>query len=784
MKLRALKIAPTHKVIIAVNNHMVKLYVIAAVSLFFGSMSFAQQVEEIKVLSRDRSPIDVETVQAFIGMKVGDTASRDAVSRDVRALEKSGRFSYVSADIERGQNGLSVIYTVELKPRIRRLTVDGAEYLSNRKIRELLELGVGDPVDDAVLATKSLAVKDHYRKKYFPFADLSWTIEIDPTTRAADVKVQVKEGDRAKVKKISFAGNEHVKASKLRKNMKQRQRNWLSWITGTGTYNPDDLAGDIPALRRLYLDEGYLDVKLGQPEIINIGEDKLEIKIPVTEGTLYRLGTTSINGITLFDEKSVHGVVTNRAGDVASASALQAATQSIRDYYGSRGYIETVVNYQLDPDENAEAEGRQVVNTKYTVREGHLAYIRNIGFRGNSRTKDKVLRREITVFPGEIVNEVKLRNSERRLRNLGYFSAVTAMEEPTTDPKKYDIIFDVEEQKTGQFLVGAGFSSVDNLIGFVELSQGNFDLFNWPPIGGGQKLRLRGTVGTERNDIELNIVEPWFLDRRLSLGLSLFRRDAQYFSDEYDQLNTGMALTLGKPVTRFTRVNFIYGLEEISVYNVDESASDLIKAEEGDRIKSSFTTEFIYDSRDNPFIPTRGTRASISGMVAGGPLQGETDIYRFDVAGSKFWPVWFDHVFNIRALAAAVDYYGDSTSVPIFDRLFLGGARTLRGFKYREVGPKDEDGEPIGGYTEWFAMAEYTIPLAKLVRVAAFYDIGMVYEEDFSIDWSDYNSDVGVGVRFDIPGFPLRFDYAWPLKTDEFNDRSSGRFQFSIGYSF
>lgn len=201
-------------------------------------------------------------------------------------------------------------------------------------------------------------------------------------------------------------------------------------------------------------------------------------------------------------------------------------------------------------------------------------------------------------------------------------------------------------------------------------------------------------------------------------------------------------------------------------------------------MKSSFTTEVVYDTRNNPFIPSRGLRASISGMVAGGILQGETDIYMLEAQASQYWTPWLDHVFSLRGWTAAVDYYGDSTSVPIFDRLFLGGARTLRGFDFREVGPKDEDGEPIGGYTAWFASAEYTIPVARLIRLAAFYDIGMVYEETFESDWGDYNSDYGVGIRFDIPGFPLRFDYAWQLESDEFNDSSSGQFQFSIGYSY
>lgn len=760
---------------------------VAVLVLLQGAVAvWAEPVREIRVESRDRHPVDDAVVKGYLSIKEGDEVSRDALSRDVRAMERSGRFSYVAADLKQDVEGLTVIYTVELKPRIRRLMVDGADYLGNRKVRELLEIGVGDPVDDAILANRSRAVKEAYEKKHYPFVDLSWTISVEPATRSADVTVIVDEGVRAKVADIEFAGNENISSSRLRKVMQQKKVGLFSWMTGSGTYKPDDLAADVVALRRLYLGEGYLDVRVGDPEIIQKKTGRISVQIKIDEGSRYQMGQYSLSGVTLFEEAALRAVVTNRPGDIASTDALQSMSRNLRDYYGSRGYIDTSVSYKLDPRAGATGgEGlSSVVDVAVTVREGHLARVRDVRFRGNTTTKDKVLRREVTVYPGDVMNEVKLRNSENRLRNLGYFSSVIASEEPTPDPALYDAVFDLEEQKTGQFIVGAGFSSIDKLIGFIELQQGNFDMGSWPPVGGGQKLRLRGTLGTERSDMELSLTEPWFLDRRLSLGGTLFRRDSRFLSDEYKQRNTGGNISLGWPASRFVRVSLTYGLEEISVYDVDEEASDLIRAEEGDRVKSSFTTEVTYDTRDNFFIPTRGTRASVSAMVAGGPLGGETDIYRSDVMASKFWPLWFDHVFNLRFWIAGVEAYGDSDQVPIFDRLFLGGARTLRGFDYRDVGPKDEDGEPIGGSSMWYASAEYTVPIVRSIRVAAFYDMGMVYNDAFDWDWGEYNSDVGLGVRFDIPGFPLRFDYSWPLETDESNDRDSGRFQFSIGYSF
>lgn len=760
----------------------------------------ATEVREIRVERRGGGVIEDDAVRAFTSVQVGDALSRSALSRDVRALEKSGRFTYVATRLEEVPGGVAVVYEVRGKPRIRLIRVEGADDLGNRKVREWLELGPGDLVDDATLAFKSLKVREQYNKKYYPYAKLSWTIAEDAPSGTADVSIRVEEGRRALVKRIVFEGDvddpgrgKRVLRAlfpwafdrpayighDLRKAMKQRQSTMWSWLSGAGTYRPEDLDGDSELVRRVLQDRGFLDAQVGPPEVTALSAKRLEVRVPVRGGEQYRLGKIDLKGVTLFPGNEVERVVTNRPGDVASLSAIERAQQAVSDFYGSRGYISSDARYQLNPQ-----SGKPVVDLDLTVKEGEKASIRDVRIRGNTRTKDKVLRREVTVYPGEIYNEVKVRNSERRLRNLGYFSFVNAVPEPTEDPKKYDVAFEVEEQKTGQFLVGAGFSSVDDLIGFAELSQGNFDLFGWPPTGAGQKLKLRGTAGTKRRDVELSFVEPWFLDRKLSLGVDLFQRDRRFLSDEYDQRNTGMNLSLGKPLGNFNRVNFIYGLENIEVENVDTNASDLIKAEEGEQLKSSFTVELVHDSRDSAFIPTRGQRSSLSGTIAGGPLGADTDLYGFEAQASQYWSAWFDHVFNIRAWISGVEEYGDSDRVPIFDRLFLGGARTLRGFKYRDVGPKDETGEPVGGRSAWYLTAEYTIPLVDKVRFATFYDMGMVSEEAFLWETSDYNSDWGIGVRLDFPGFPLRLDYAWPLETDEFNDRDSGRFQFSIGYVF
>jgi outer membrane protein insertion porin family len=738
----------------------------------------AVRIGEIRVES-EGVVVDPSSVTPFISLKKGDLYSASAAARDVKSLEQSGRFSYVGVRLDEFAGGVDVVFVVRSKPRIRKLEISGADEIGNKKVKELLELKAGDLVDESIMAFKALKVKEHYQKKHFPKSSLAWDIKEDRASGSADVHVKVSEGRRASIKAIEFPGRKSVEAKPLAKAMKQKKWNIFWWLTGSGTYKPDELEADVEAVRKIYRDHGFLDVKVGEPAVKYVSPTKIEISMPIEEGTQYRFGRIDLSGVTTFPGTNVAAVITNRTGDVASMAAIERSAQAINDYYGSRGYISSRAVPALVPD-----VGQGKVDVEYAVKEGPLVRVRDVHIRGNTITKDKVIRREVLVYPGEVFNEVKVRTSERRLRNLGYFKYVNSVPEPTDQPDKSDLAFEVEEDRTGQFTVGVGYSSIDELITYAELQQGNFDIGKWPPTGGGQKLRIRGQLGTARTDAEVAFTEPWFLDRKLALGVNLFARDLRYLSNDYDQENVGMKLSLGKALGAFNRLNIIYGLEEYNITDVDEDASATIKAEEGRRTKSSLTLQLVHDTRNSPFLPTQGMKASIEGSVAGGPLGADTDIYGFEGDVSKYWPVWFEHVVNLRGWIAGVEEYGDSENVPIFDRLFLGGARTLRGFQYRDVGPKDETGEPIGGKSAWYLTLEYTVPIVEKLRFATFYDMGMVYEPPYEFEWSDYNSDWGIGLRVDIPGFPLRFDYAWPLEADEFNDRSSGRFQFTIGYGF
>lgn len=747
----------------------------------FAPAARAVVVNDVRIQPLQGFALSTQAVMAYVSLKVGDEFNRSAISRDVRALQKTDRFSFVSVEIEEVPNGVDVIYSVKSKRKVRSLTIRGVDHIGTQKIRDIIGFGRGDFIDDITLERAAKKMQAAYGDRHFYEADIDWTLKNDE--EFVDIVGEIAEGTRARVRRIRFEGGARgLKDRQLRKVMEQKQLKIFSWLNKSGTYDPDALETDILRLKRLFLDHGYLDVEIGEPRIERVSAEKIDIIIPVTSRRIYRIRSIAVEGGELFPVEEVTRRLTLKPGDVASMGAIERSMKTIRDFYGSRGYIRTRVKPDFNPDLT-----RAEMDIVFNVQEGNLSYIRDIHIRGNGITKDKVIRRELIVYPGNIFNEVKVARSERRLQNLGYFTFVRSQSAPTDKADEYDLIFEVQEKErgTGQFSIGAGFSSIDDIIGFVEISQGNFDIKGWRNNfrGGGQKLNFRAQLGTERRDLEISFTEPWFLDRKLSFRVDLFQSERNFLSDDYEQRNTGGRIGVGKAVGRYNRLNLRYGLENIKVFDVDEEASDAIKEEEGDRLKSAVTVEFVHDSRDSFFISTRGTRATLSAQLAGGILGGDTDLYRLEFRPSHYAPLWFGHIFNLRGWLAVVDEYGDSDRVPIFDRLFLGGARTVRGFSFRDVGPKDENGESIGGKTAVYATAEYTIPVFERLRTATFYDVGMVWEDAYDIA-GDWNSSAGIGLRVDIPGFPLRLDYAWPLETDEFNDRSSGRFHFLLGYVY
>ncbi len=763
---------------------MKKIAPILLILTFALSVS-AETIKDIRIVNQLGESYASSSVSAFTSFSVGEQvtdreAILSAIATDVERMRESGRFSYVNARMDVDTDGgIILIYTVATKHKLRRIEIIGAEKMRNRKVRKKSGLEIGQFADDSSFAQAATKIKEAYRDFWYPYAQVNWETEINDELGTVDVLFRIDEGPKMGIKKIVFNGNDIIEDKTLRKVMQQKQKKWYSFLTGTGKYKPENVDVDVFALKSFYMNEGFLDVSVSDPVLDDSIPKKSRMIFTIVEGQRYRVGKISVSGMKIYTEEELRRGIRLRTGDIAAYRDAEAGSESLRAFYGNRGYINTRVRPVFDADSE-----KGTVDIRYEITEGSIGYINKVNIMGNERTMDKVIRRELVIYPGDKYNRSRVKTSENRLRNLNYFEVVSATPQPTGMDDQYDLNIQLKEKPTGQFSAGVGFSSVDSLVGYIELSQGNFDYKTWPPIGAGQKFKLRLQLGSERNDVDISFVEPWFLDRKLSFGIDLFHREARYFSDEYDQKNNGMRFSLGKPLSRFTRGTVAYTLEQFDVYDVQETASDAIRAEEGKRLKSGLNFVWSRDTRDRFFNPTRGNKTIVSPYVAGGPLGAETDIFGAKIRSGQYWPLFGGTVLNLRGQIESVDCYGDSEFVPIFDRLFLGGPNTLRGYEYRDVGPKDDTGEPVGGRSSVYATLEYTWPIWNKVRGAAFYDWGVVNPDFLDFDPSSFNDDWGIGIRLDLPGLPLHLDYAWPITYDEKWNDGKGRFNFQIGHSF
>jgi len=743
----------------------------------------AQVVERVRVESVGAIEADPGTVRSAIETREGQPYDLTRMMRDAKALERTGRFSSVRVYAEPGSrpDTVAVVFEVAVRPVIEELEIRGGDEVGNRKIREWIGVGVGDPVDDARMAAGARRVQEEYAKRFYPNTRVSWRIEPGRAAGAVKVSVTVDEGARARVKAIEFHGPSAIDPSALRDRLKIRAFRWWNpahWITAAGRLNDEDLRADRAAIEAAFRDLGHLDVVVRGPAVVPEGRDGVRLKYVVAEGPRYRVGSVSVEGVTRFPTQDIARLVRLTPGAPAAQSAIDRVSEAIGDYYGNRGYVGVQVRPVIEADPPS-----GVANIRFVVREGEPARIRDILIRGNVITRENVIRRELAVAPGEPFHRGRLRISENRIRNLGYFSHVSLTPQPTDDPSQQDLVVEVVEDRMGTAEAGVAFSSVDRIVGRVEVGHGNVDLTSWPPFGGGQKARVGALFGTRRQDYYLQFVEPYLFDRRLRLTVDLFSRESRYFSSLYDVSRRGGQILLEHPLTSFLTLGVGYNLERIEISDVDEAASEEIRAEEGARIKSSGELSLAFDTRDRLRLTTRGNYTRLSAELAGGPFGGDTQWYKLHLRTHQYVPVWRNHVLLLRGEVGVMDAIGGEDRVPLFDRFFLGGLYTIRAFRYRHVGPADQSGEPIGGRSLAFASAEYTVPIYKMVRAAVFVDGGMVWEDPYTFDLK-WNSGYGVGLRLDIPMLPLRIDYAWQIESEDFNRDRNGRFNISFGYPF
>ena len=771
--------------------------VLVAIVLAGAPGLFAQEAAPInKIVIEHVGPpaASEDLVKANIRVKPGDPYNRNNIDDDIRTLYATGFFKDIKVGEERSpdgaQDGVTLKYVLTGKPVLTDIQFKGNKKYSRTKLLKKVTSKTGSPIDERKLFSDTQEILKLYQKAGYQKTQVKYVESTDAVAGRGTVTFEIVESPKVKIERVEFVGHSAFKEKKLRKVIKTRKRWMFSWLTGSGVLKDEQFEDDREKLVAFYNNAGYIDFEIKDVLFDMVNPKWMVIRFITSEGRQYKVGNVEFKGNTLFStDQILKGYEKGKgpkmlAGKTFTPKGLTDDIEAIRDFYGARGYIDLRVIPKKVP--NTELGTMDLV---YEIEEKGQSHIEKIEIRGNVHTKDKVIRRELSVAPGELFDMVKVKRSKTRLEQMNYFEKVEAQPEPSdAGSDKKNLVVGVEEKNTGNLLVGAGFSTIDDVVGFAEVNQGNFDLFKPPWFrGGGQKFRFRVQIGTLRQDYLITFIEPWFFGRKLEFSVDLYHQELNYFSKDelYDVRRTGSRLGLKKALgSDFLIGGVSYTIESLGIVNIADTAPVSIKAEKGYNLVSKIGTSLAYDTRNHATLPNKGQRTELLTELAGGPFGGDRDFYKLEARSSWYFKGFAEgHVLQVTGMAGVVDNYGDDTRIPLFDRWFLGGMWSLRGFRYHYAGAKEtfDAGEPIGGRSYWFGSMEYSVPVIDRVRFALFYDIGNVYHDAYEFHLADYLDNWGVGLRLNLPIGALRFDYGIPITSGEYTGHT-GRFNFGVGF--
>lgn len=736
-------------------------------------------VKSIDVQYVGSQTVAPERLLSHMSTRVGDKLSMAQIDEDVKSLYASGDVENVRILSDKVSGGVALIVVAQTRAVYGGVQFVGNTLIDTSKLSKSVELKVNKPIDEPALQKAREEMQELYRKKGFSEATITYRIGAPTPEGYSTVFFTVDEGTQGVLRNIEFVGNSAFSSSRLKEAMTQKEKGIKTFLVGKGggATDAETLTQDVRGIEDFYRDNGYLNAKVVNVSRVRVDAKQVDVVMTIDEGQTYQVDSLAINGLTVLQmEKDVLPFLKTEAGKPFAGNKLKDDIKLISDQLGAKGYAEARVNPRL------EDAGNGGVRVVLEVTEGSVYRVGQVHIEGNDKTKDYVIRRELPLEPGQPFDSNKTDVTERRLNNMNYFSSVEVMPIDTSYIDEKDLLIRVVEKPTGTVNFGAGFSSIDSLTGFFEITQTNFDLFDWPSFtGAGQRFRLNVRAGAERKDASISITEPWLFGQRLAFTSEAYYRDLLFLSDWYDQTTVGASFSLRKSVGEFTYAVLDYRAEQIDIDSSRALAFDptsLFVGEDGEFFKSSVGLNLVRDTRDNVFLPRDGSKASVGFEFAG--LGGDVEDTIFTASGSKFYELPKDMILNLSG-----EFNQSTDGDHIFTRHFLGGANNLRGFDFRDVGPRDvATGDVIGGNRAWNASAEVTFPLVEKIRGAAFYDVGEVSDGPVGSIPGGVNSDWGIGLRLFILGSaPVRLDYAFPLQTDASND-GGGRFQFTMGAQF
>ena len=748
------------------------LALLIGLSLAIPAWAAAQEFFLADIVVTGNQRVQTADILNALSIKPGQTVTPTDIDGAIESLYKMERFADISAEISGEASAAILTFRLEERPLVRKLRFEGNDKLKEDKLREVVTIRVPGIYDPFAVAKSVDMVKAEYSKEGYYAAQVTADSHVNEKNETL-ITFRIKEGKIVRIKDIRFEGNTVFDKGELQDAMETKEKWFLSWMTGRGNYNEMLLQQDKERIADLYFNEGYVKVKVRDPIISLVDDDRhMLLLIHIDEGDQYRLADVDAQGDLMHEKEHLLKLVDMRPGDVFSRKKLRAGVGAITDVYADQGYAYANVTPLTRTDDEAKQ-----IDVMFDIEQGPQVYVDRIEITGNNKTRDKVIRREMKLVEGELFSSTDLKRSKARINNLGFFEAVDVSTSPGSTEDRMNVNVNVAERPTGTFSIGAGYSSVDGVVGQGSITQENF-------LGRGLRLNLAGSIGSDSTTYQVGVTDPYFLDTRWTLGFEVYHTVREW--DDYSRDATGFALKAGHPVGEYSRILAIYRLEFAEVYDVDFFASDIIRDQEGTSTVSSITTTYSYNTTDNRLDPSKGTDLEASWEFAG--LGGTEHYSKYVLDVRHFWPFVWDTVLSARGQIGYVHEW-QNEEVPIDERFYLGGIRSLRGFESREVGPRDEFGDFIGGETEAFFNFEFIFPLYQELNIkgVTFFDVGNAWSSDDYWGEDDevfgsWRYSTGAGIRWLSPLGPMRFEYG--INLDPRDYESDTKFDFMIGRFF
>ena len=722
-------------------------------------------VSKITVLGNVK--VEEGVIRGAMKSREGGPLSPEQIREDLRSIFGLGFFTDVQVDIKSTPKGKEVILIVAEKPFVKEILITGNEKVKLEDIKEKMTLTPRSILNLEKVKENSEQIRKLYFSKGYYGVNVEYKIDYLEANEAA-VTFRIAEGPKGHIKKLVFKGNQKIKSSQLRKVMVTKQWNIFSLLTKTGTLDEDALKNDIQILNAYYIDHGYLDAKISEPKIDLSDPKRIRIEIEIEEGPQYRLGTIDFKGDVLTTKEELFKDLRLKRNDIYSNSAVREQIRSFTEKFANEGYAYVEIN----PETNIDSKNL-LVHLTFEMDKKKRVSFEKIQVTGNTKTRDKVIRRELEVEEGEIYSVTDLNESRDRLRRTGYLKEVGFTTSRGSTDEKINLDIKVEEAPTGALSFGVGYSSIEKVVGSVSLSEQNL-------FGMGYQGLLRFQLGTESNNFKASFTDPYFLGYPYSAGFDLYHEQVGYF-DTYSYKVLGGDLRLGKKLTKRIRLDATYKLENVNVYDVTEDASPSIKEQEGKKTTSGLSFTLSMDTRDDFYVPTRGARHSLFLQNAGGILGGDNYFVKGLLETSWFFPLPLNMVLNLRGKFGIIEPYGGKET-PIYEKFFIGGVYTVRGFEYGKAGPIDINEDPLGAEKMVVFSSELIFPLSREIglRGAIFWDIGKGFDK-----WSDITplrTGAGAGIRWFSPMGPIHIDFGYNLSPKKGEKRTV--FDFTMGTVF